>query len=167
MTDYAAYFLQSKSSVVFLETVEIAHPSFSRSYFLVRNAIGGIAAPLVAGGPLQAFEYYPLRMRPIGSRDDMEQALEVDVGDLGEILPLELDAIRAAGTLRIKPTVRYRAYRSDDLTKPLVGPLTLELADLSSNQEGSSFQAKAPSLNVNRTGELYRLERFPMLRGFL
>jgi hypothetical protein len=29
------------------------------------------------------------------------------------------------------------------------------------------FEAKAPSLNVNKTGELYTFDRFPMLKGFL
>lgn len=171
MPDYNAYFLGSKASVVYLETVQISHPSFSRTYWLVRNAIGGIVANLEAAAPYfgaaQAFEYYPLRLRPMGASDDLEQAIQVDLGDLGEVVPKELDAIEAAGTMRIKPELRYRAYRSDDLTAPLAGPLRLEIADLSSNQDGSSFEARAPSLNINRTGELYRLERFPMLRGYL
>lgn len=166
MPDYASYFLSSRSSVVYLETLEIAHPSFSRSYFIVRNAIGGITVTL-EGGAEQAFEYYPLRIRPTGSSDDLEQAIKVDLGDLGELIPKEIDAIRAAGTMRIKPSVRYRAYRSDDLAEPLLGPLELEISDISLSPEGSTFEAKAPSLNINRTGELYRLERFPMLRGFL
>lgn len=166
MPDYVAYFLGSKSSVVYVETLEIAHPNFSRTYWVVRNANGGITATLETGAA-QAFEYYPLRIRPIGASDDLEQVLTVDLGDLGEIIPKELDAIEAAGKMGTKPVVRYRAWRSDDLSAPLVGPYRLEIAELSSNQEGSSFQAKAPSLNVNRTGELYRVDRFPSLRGFL
>jgi hypothetical protein len=166
MTDYAAYFLSSRSSVVFLETVEITHPSFTRTYWLVRNAIGGIVATL-ENGTAQAFEYYPLRIRPMSAKDDLDQTLEVDMGDLGEIIPVELDAIDAAGKMHIKPIVRYRAWRSDDLSTPLVGPLNLEMVDISSNQEGSTFKAGAPSLNLNRTGELYRTVRFPMLRGVL
>lgn len=166
MPDYVAYFLSSKSSVVYLETLEISHPSFSRTYWVVRNAVGGITATLETAVE-QAFEYYPLRIRPIGASDDLDQTLRVDLGDLGEIIPQEIDAIREAGTMGIKPTVKYRAWRSDDLAAPLVGPLVLEIAELSSNQEGSSFEAKAASLNVNRTGELYRIERFPMLRGFM
>ena len=66
-----------------------------------------------------------------------------------------------------KPRVVYRTYRSDDLTRPLFGPIVLEVDSFAFNREGSTFTAKAPSLNINKTGELYRLERFPMLRGFL
>jgi hypothetical protein len=166
MPDYAAYFLGSKSSVVYLETLQISHPSFSRTYWLVRNAIGGITATLETAAA-QVFEYYPLRIRPIAAGDDLDQSLEVDLGDLGSIIPAELDRIEEAGTMGIKPEVRYRAWRSDDLSAPLIGPLVLEIADLSSDLDGSSFNASAPSLNVKRTGELYRLERFPMLRAFL
>lgn len=166
MPDYAAYFLGSKGSIVYLETLQISHPSFTQTYWIVRNAIGGITANL-EGGAAQVFAYYPLRIRPISASDDLDQTLEVDLGDLGQIIPKELDAIAAAGTMGIKPEVRYRAYRSDDLTAPLLGPLRLEIANLSSNQEGSSFRADAPRLNLQRTGQLYRIERFPMLRGFL
>lgn len=166
MPDYAAYFLGSKSNVVYLETLQISHPDFTRTYWIVRNAIGGLTADL-EGGVSQVFEYYPLRIRAIGSNDDLEQSLQIDLGDLGELIPSEIDAVAEAGTMGIKPTVTYRAWRSDDLTEPLVGPVELELADISSNQEGSSFEARAASLNVNRTGKLYRIEDFPMLRGFL
>lgn len=166
MPSYAAYFLSSPSSIVYLETLEISHPNFTRTYWIVRNAIGGLQA-YVEGGVLRTFEYYPLRIKPVGSSDDLEQTLQVDLGDLGEIIPAELDAIEAAGNMGTKPAVIYRAFRSDDLSAPLAGPLRLELANISSNREGSSFDAKAPSLNVNRTGELYRIERFPMLRGWL
>lgn len=165
MPDYNGYFLGSKSSVVYLETLQIAHVAFTQTYWVVRNAIGGLTAKLESGAD-QVFVYYPLRIRPIGAFDNLDQVIEVDLGDLGSIIPTELDAIQAAGKMGVKPIVRYRAYRSDDLTGPLVGPLLLEIPDLSSTAEGSSFQAKAPSLNINRTGELYRLDRFPMLRAF-
>lgn len=166
MSAYAAYFLGSKSNVVYLETLEISHPAFTRTYYIVRNAIGGITAT-TENGTSRTFEYYPLRIRPTSSQDDLEQAVDVDLGDIGEILPAELDAIANAGLMKTKPLVVYRAWRSDDLTAPIAGPYNLEMPDLSSNHEGSTFKARAASLNTNRTGELYRLDRFPMLRGFL
>ena len=68
---------------------------------------------------------------------------------------------------RVRPIVKYRTYRSDDLTQPIFGPVTLEIATLAMTREGASFDARAPSLNVNRTGEVYSLTRFPMLRALL
>lgn len=166
MSDIYDYFLNSKASVAALDTLEISHPNFTQTYWIVRNAAQGITATLETGA-IAHFDYYPLRLRPAGASDDLEHALQCDLGDLGEIIPKELDAIREAGGFGIKPIVRYRIYRSDDLSAPMLGPEILEIGNLGSKLEGSSFEAKAPSLDINRTGEIYRLERFPMLRGFV
>jgi hypothetical protein len=66
-----------------------------------------------------------------------------------------------------KPTVTYRTYRSDDLSAPMFGPVVMEIQAIAMTRQGSSFEAKAPSLNVSRTGETYTIDRFPGLRGFL
>ena len=166
MTNYAEFFLKSKSSVVQLETLEISHPDFTKIYRVVRNAVQGLTAVLENGSSV-AFDYYPLAIENAGVRDDLDQAITVNLGDLGEVLPKELDEVSSNEGFGIKPTVVYRTYRSDDLTRPLFGPVTLEVTSFAFNREGSTFEAKAPSLNVNKTGELYKLDRFPMLRGFL
>jgi hypothetical protein len=166
MTTYAEFFLNSRSSVVQLETLEISHPNFTKVYRIVRNAVKGITATLETGS-IVIFDYYPLRIENNGSRDDLDQSLTITLGDLGEVLPLELDSVASAQGFNEKPVVTYRTYRSDDLTQPLFGPVILEVESFAFNREGSTFTAKAPSLNINKTGELYKLERFPMLRGFL
>lgn len=166
MPNYAEFFLNSKSSVVELETLEISHSAFSQTYFIVRNATQGITVQL-ENSDSQFFEYYPLRITPLGSKDDLDQVIGIDLGDLGEIVPTELDRVAAANKFDEKPVVKYRAYRSDDLTAPLLGPFVLEISNFAFNDEGCSFEAKAPSLNVNATGEFYKVARFPMLRGFV
>ncbi len=165
-TDYNSYFLNSNSSVVRLETLEISHSDFTQTYYVVRNAVNGVTVTLE--NSLQAtFEYYPLKIKPVGAADDLDQKLRIDLGDLGEILPAELDAVSSALGFTEKPIVKYREYRSDDLSAPMLGPWVLEVKEFSFNREGSSFEAQAPSLNINRTGELYQIARFPMLRGFI
>lgn len=67
----------------------------------------------------------------------------------------------------VKPTVRYRTFRSDDPSHPIFGPITLELASIASNSEGSAFEARAPRTSINRTGLNYDMITFPMLRGFV
>lgn len=166
MSDYAEFFLKSKSSVVQLETLEISHPDFTKVYRVVRNAVQGLTA-ILENGVSVTFDYYPLAIENAGVRDDLDQAITVNLGDLGEVLPKELDEIASNQGFGIKPTVVYRTYRSDDLSRPLFGPVLLEVTSFAFNREGSTFEAKAPSLNVNKTGERYKLDRFPMLRGFL
>lgn len=166
MTIYAEFFLKSKSSVVQLETLEISHPNFTKVYRIVRNAVEGVTLTL-ENDTQATFDYYPLQIENAGVRDDLDQAIKINLGDLGEVLPKELDEVSSNDGFGTKPIVIYRTYRSDDLSRPLFGPVTLEVSSFAFNREGSTFEAKAPSLNINKTGELYKLDRFPMLRGFL
>lgn len=166
MSAYSEYFLNSASNIVQLETLEITHSAFTQDYFVVRNATLGITATLEDSSE-KDFTYYPLKITPLGSLDNLDQSIRIDLGDLGEVLPLELDAVSSALGFTEKPVVKYRIYRSDDLTEPLLGPILLQIDSFTFSREGSSFEAKAPSLNINRTGEIYKLARFPMLRGFL
>ena len=166
MTTYAEFFLKSKSTVVQLETLEISHPNFTKTYRIVRNAVEGVTLTL-ENGQVVSFDYYPLQIENAGVRDDLDQSIKINLGDLGEVLPKELDEISSNNGFGTKPTVIYRTFRSDDLSRPLFGPVTLEVSTFAFNREGSTFEAKAPSLNINKTGEAYKLDRFPMLRGFL
>jgi hypothetical protein len=167
MSQYTSYYLNSPSSVVKLETIEIAHPSFTATKWIVRNAVNGITATLEDGTTSIDFVYYPLKIDTAGVRDDLDQKITVQLGDLGDLLAAELDRITNANTFGTKPVLRYRTYRSDDLAHVLFGPVQLEIVSLAATFEGYAFDAQAPSLNANRTGEVYSMDRFPMLRGFL
>lgn len=166
MSVYTEFFLKSRSNVVQLELLEISHPDFTQVYRIVRNAAAGVTVTLETA-VVAEFDYYPCRITSLGNRDDLDQAFRIDLGDLGEVLPLELDAVAEADGFATKPEVLYRTYRSDDLTQPLFGPLELEVQTFAFKAEGASFVARAPQLNEDTTGELYKLDRFPMLRGFL
>lgn len=161
MSDLTEYFLNRTSDVGRYECLTISHPSFSKVYNIVRNARLGIEAEGVE------YTYYPLEITSIGARPNLDSGFKINLGDLGEIVPVELDLVAADDAFSVKPTVAWRMYRSDDLTQPLQGPVTLEIKDFAFKREGCSFEAKAPSLNNNRTGELYSLARFPMLRGLM
>lgn len=167
MLDYVAFFLNSNRNVVQLETLEISHPSFTKAYRIVRNKILGLDATLEDGITLTHFDYYPCKIVTEASTDDLDQKMQIQFGDTGDILPTELDAVARGDNFGVKPTCIYRSYRSDDLSAPMRGPLNFFVVDLSFNQEGASFEAGAPKVNVSSTGEIYSLDRFPMLRGFL
>lgn len=315
MSSLIDFFLNSSTSVVQLDTFELSHPSFTKTYRFVRNAIAGVTVTL-EDATVKTFDYYPARVVPTGSKNDLDQTLEITFGDLGQILPQELDRIIAsrvppfylgallgawvdntgqlvvppflianggwfyapsnathlqmgindsfffdnnnsfsvsvngaasvavgpfertwtytAGVLNvdypysptssgparsvvvtpgslvhvtvtggvsvfggglihdgygdpsqpnagpglfvklepgpgsdIKPILKYRTYRSDLLTEPLEGPLTFEVNSITFQKEGATLQCSASRLNLNTTGEIYTMDRFPMLRGFL
>jgi hypothetical protein len=166
MSNYTSYFLNSNSSVVQLELFTISHPSFLQTYNLVRNATNGITVTLETGLS-QFFDYLPMKVAITGRRDNLDQLLELTLGDLGLIIPQNLDAVFMDGSATKKPSLIYRTYRSDQLNAPLLGPISLEIKKITFSKEGALIQAQAPSLNINRTGEYYSTERFSGLKAFL
>jgi hypothetical protein len=171
MNAYARFFLNTSSSIIQLELIEISHPSFSQTYRVVRNAINGVTVTH-EDATVHAYTFYPCKIAPTGSANDLEQQLQVGFGDLGQIMPLEIDRVllMTSGGLPtsvIKPTLLYRTYRSDDLTAPLAGPYRFQINNVAFQKEAATLQCTAPRLNLNRTGEVYAMDRFPMLRGFL
>tara|TARA_Y100001973_G_C5178752_1_gene323592 strand:- start:1537 stop:1869 length:333 start_codon:yes stop_codon:yes gene_type:complete len=102
-----------------------------------------------------------------GTGSDLDFGLLIEFGDLGELLPDELDGVTAANGLFTEPTLIYRTYRSDDLTSPLVGPIELNIKSFSFNENAATFEASSDNANSQRTGELYTVSRFPMLRAFI
>lgn len=166
MSKYSEFFLRGKSSVVQLELLVISHSCFSKIYHIVRNAANGLTVTL-ENGSTQLFEYYPLKIEKGETGDDLDQVMTITLGDLGEIFPNEFDRVRSMNGFSEKPKVVYRVYRSDDLSAPMYGPIDLQADDFASTADGVGFVAKAPFLNVSKTGEIFDLERFVMLRGFL
>jgi hypothetical protein len=124
MSLYTEYFLNSGSDIVQLELLEISHPNFTKIYRIVRNAINGIDVTL-EDLSTQHFDYYPLRVTANHNKADLDYGFKIDLGDLGEVLPKELDSISDAGGFGVKPVVKYRVYRSDHLSAPIYGPLVL------------------------------------------
>lgn len=165
MSEASEFFLGSAPSIVRLDTLEISHPDFSQTYRLVATVPPG-ATSIEAMS--ETWDYCPLQVLPIASTDDMVQALNVTLGDVGEIIAQEIEAVWSANGLNTRPTLTYRAFRSDDLDAPIAGSeRVLEIASVTTTREGASFEARAPELNANRTGTLYDVDTFPMLRGFL
>lgn len=166
MSAITDFFLGSTRAAVQLELLEITHSSFSKDYRIVRNSRKGITVTLETS-EVADFEYLPAKITSSGARNDLDVGIAVSFGDLGEILPKELDRVNAQDNYAEPPICNYRAYNSDDLSAPMIGPYAFEIITLSQDRTGATFNAQAPGLNIAKTGELYRIDRFSMLRGFL
>jgi hypothetical protein len=164
VSDFSEFYLNSKSSVARLECLEISHASFSQTYRLVRNAVHGVTVTHEDDNDY-AYTYMPMRVELPNVADNLDHVLQVVLGDLGEIVPMELDRVKADDALKVNPVVVLRTYRSDDLSAPLDGPIVLEVRRFVMDRKGCAFEAKAPSLNVSRTGENYSIARFSMMSG--
>lgn len=164
--DYIDFYLNAPQYLVALECLEITHPGFTKPYYIVKNATNGITVTHEDGQEI-TYEYWPCSIKRTTITNDLSSGIEVDLGDLGEILPTELKAGLSYGDGSVKPLLIYRIYRSDNLKKPMDGPFKLQIKQFSYNRQGVSFTAMAPAINNNVTGELYDLQRFESLRYFL
>ena len=163
--DITEYFLNSKSSLVLYECLTLRHPNFQEPHHLVRNSINGLRARLETGG-FRDHIYTPMAITPSSSRNDLNFSIQVQLGDLGETFPQELDRVLANEGFLIRPRCDYRAWRSDRLEiGPTVGPILLQVDQFDFNENGCQFNANPQPLNFNSTGRLYTLTDFPMLRG--
>jgi hypothetical protein len=165
MSDYSEFFLKTPANIVMLELIELSHPDFTKTYRLVRNATNGVTVTLETAASA-TFEYYPLKINKGDTRENLDQSITLTFGDLGEVLPNELDVVLEANNFVTKPILKYRIYRSDDLTAPLE-VITLEVQSISFQKIGAVIEARSKALNINKTGEIYTIDRFPMLKGFL
>ena len=168
MATLEEYFFKDPPATVKLQLIEITHPNFSTTYRVVNtpspHPIEVTHEDLT--GPHE-YTYVPVEIRTMGSKGDMDQELEVTFGDLGEILPTEIENVVEANGMQTKPTLVYREYLSTDLTAPVFGPFTLLINYIAFNKTGATFTAKPLAFNRGRTGEVYDVGRFPMLRGFV
>ena len=167
MSNYSEFFFGAKGSISELELIELSHPSFSKTYYLVRNhpLNGGVLVYTELGFP-RFFEYYPMRIANTDSATNLDQTMTITFGDLGGIIPQEIDNIRVADTFLIYPTLLYRTYRSDDLTTPLFGPIRFQVRASPRQKNACTLNIAAPRLNQNATGERYDMNRFAGLRAF-
>lgn len=165
MSLLSAFFFATSPAIAQLQLLEIAHPAFSATYHFTRSILAGVVVTHEGGvGPF-VYTYMPMSIKPVGSGNDMDQQIEVSIGDVGTVLPAELDSVANANKMTIKPTITYREYKSDDLTLPLYGPFVFQIDRISFNRSGATTTAKAAAFNKGRVGLYYTLSLFPMLKG--
>ena len=159
------YWLVGRHDDARLECIEITHPSFSRSYRFVRNHAQGVTVRH-ENGEWREYDYLPITVQPSKSSDNLQQSFTIGIGDVGDVMPYEIQRLRNGSYSNVRPTVNYRVYLTSDLTKPLTSVLGLEVTDNQPKQQGAVFVCKAKETNKTATGIKYTLDAFPTLRGF-
>ena len=167
MSEYAEFFLNRSGSVVQLECLEVSHPSFAQTYYVVRNAVAGVTVTH-EDSTVHAYQYVPLLIERGSTTDDLDQSLRVSIADMGNQLADDIDAVLSGAFADVKPTIKYRLYRHDDLSAPIYTLKTLEVSNMSRDNSGSTtFVAMAQQLNNTKTGMIYSFVDYPSLRGYL
>jgi len=159
------FVLSGPAAAAYVDTVELSHVSWSQSYRVVRNVSPSLDVVLEDLSPA-TFTYYPLNVNRVPAKEGLNLEFEVNFGDLGGVLPAELDRMRAAGTLYIRPTIKYRVFRSDSpSTGPIIGPWEFEVYTLTFSISGATLAARTRASSSARTGILYTARRFATIRS--
>lgn len=167
MSEHSEFFLNRAGSVVRLECLEVAHPSFAETYYIVRNAVDGVTVTH-EDATEHEYRYVPLMIERGGTSDDLDVSLRISIADMGTQLAADIDAVLSGAYADVKPTIKYRLYRHDDLSAPIYTLKTLEVSNMSRDNSGSTtFVAMAQQLNNTKTGQIYSFVDYPSLRGFL
>lgn len=163
MSDYTSFFLNAKGGLINLECIEISHSNFIKPFRYVRNDTSGITVTH-EDGQNYFYEYQLFEVQRSNVTNDIDQVMSITFADTDDAL---LNAMKNI-TTNERPVFKYRSYRDDDLTVPMVVIQALEIASMSKNAQGFvTFEARAPELNSAKTGVTYTLDRFPSLRGIL
>ncbi|WP_315075511.1 DUF1833 family protein [Acinetobacter guillouiae] len=159
MSDYVSFFLNAAGGVTQLECIEISHPSFSKVYRYVKNDTQGITAAN------QNYDYKPMSIKRNNVTNDLDQTLSITLADVDDELLNEVKKIHSSAFRKIKPECSFKIYRDDDLSEPMISMPALEIRSVSKDTSGlATFDAQAPQLNSVRTGRIYTIEEFPLLR---
>lgn len=160
MADYTAFFLDNTADVIPLECIEISHPSFLNSFCYIKNATEGITA----GGI--SYQYQPMSIKRSNVSNDLDQKLSLTIADMQDDLSQAIEKIFEGPYSKVPPRFNYRIFRDDDLSSPMIALQTLEITSMSKDSQGLvTFDAQAPELNTARTGLVYAVEDYPLLRG--
>ncbi len=180
MSLLSEYFFKSQTAVTRFQLLEISHPNFTQTFRVLRNKGLGDIHVLHEDSAAVVYSHFPMKIDEMGADNSLDQEIQVTLGDLGQVLPFELEQVTIANAMNTKPVLVYREYLSDSFVEvtiggipviqyvnPVRGPFTLEINSIAFNKQGAVFSAKPPAFNKVRTGEYYTVERLPMLRGFL
>lgn len=169
--DIKDFHLDSATSVVLLETLEISHSLWPDPIRIVTNHPDGISVTLEDGQPA-TFDFIPLMIQRGNTSDDLDQALNITVGDLGEVVPPLIQKIRDASSDE-KPQVIYRSFAFDAASMVLTKPTPIEIirglyvAKMNQDYQATTFEAATSGKNSVKTGRTYNFEEYPDLRGLI
>lgn len=163
--------LDCAPSIVPLETLEVRHSLWVKPIRIVTNHADGIDAMLETG-EIVNFEFAPLLINKGKTSDDLDQSLNITLGDLGEIVPPLIKQIRAVDSDEY-PEVIYRAYAFDTASmtfvkaKPIDINKGLYIEQMSRDHQATTFDAKTSDKNTVSTGRPYTTVSHPDLKGLL
>ena len=143
-----------------VETLELAHPNFSRTWYIVSKAYP-FAANLEGGAPV-TFDPLPFAVVLPSKSGEGQQDLGVSIDNVDQAIIDELEAANADPTTKI--TATYRAYTASDPGAPAFILPALALTDIVATDTSVKGTATRTDV-INRPfpSVLYTIQLFPGL----
>lgn len=158
---YTSFYLNVAGSVSPIDCVQISHPTFE---FLFQSFDEDGVAVTHENGTRAHYEYMPMKIDGMNVNSDLDQVVKMTINDFDDRLIHAYESLTDYDPVLFK----RRIYRDDNLGRPMVTIQSLHIVSMSKDSKGNvTFEAKAPELNNNKTGDDYSFERFLMLRATL
>ena len=146
----------------YIETLEMSHPLFSRSFFFT-NDLSPWKFLLEDGKTQQDFEIVPFEIILPAQDGGGQQDLKIGIDNVGREAVEEIEAAQEDPTQPI--SVVYRVYLDTILTVPQIDPpIRLSLTDIQVSLNAiTGIATRADTLNRLFPNVVYRSETFPGL----
>lgn len=142
------------------ETLELAHPLFSKTWF-VTNAALPFTATLETGAAV-LFESLPFAARQPNSDSGGNQDLALVIDNVDREIMEELERANADPSIQI--AVTYRVYASTDLSAPGATPIALAISEVAAGLTTVEATAgRTDVLNKKFPAVVYEVAQFPGL----
>lgn len=157
-------YLYNNTQDIAYDVVSFAHSDLTQDYYLVGEK-GGLDVTLDTGEEVSCMGVN-FEVSRESSSDDLDVSFSIVVDDLDDTLKSEANNIPLTSEEDV--VVTYYTYMKSDTSSPAYGPIKLYADGMTAKTNGQvTVTASAPSLVVNRCGELYTYDRFPMLKAYL
>jgi hypothetical protein len=169
INDIKDYHLDSAPSVALLETIEATHSAWPESLRIVTNHADGFYARNELG-QFTHYQFAPLLVNKGSVSDDLDQSLNITLGDLGEVLSPLIKQIRDVESDEM-PKVTYRAYAYDVASMSLVKETPIDMIKnlpvqtMSRDHQATTFEARTSSKNAVVTGRTFNPNDYQDLKG--
>src|SRR5574344_1470327 len=155
-----SFFLTKTSAIAKIDCIELYHPDFGYLRYQAYDD-DGINVKHEDGAPRHYdFESFEIARGNITS--DLDQGFSITFADYKDDLKNKVNTAD-----HMTPIVfSWRLYRSDDLNIPMFVQRDLYVIRVNSDGTGMvTFEASAEQLNNVKTGDVYTINTYPMLRS--
>ncbi len=144
--------------------ITIKHSQISQDYNVVKE-VGGLDVTFEDGTEVSC-EGVIFECERASSSDDLDVSFNITFDDQDDALKGEADSIDLDTDEEVQ--IEYRIFMKSDTSEPAYGPIKLYGDSMTAGDDGQvTIAASVPSLVVNRCGQLYTYDRFPMLKAYL